>query len=174
MAKRPTFSKRGRTTAVRWKRLWRHRFLGWHTDLPASATPSDLNRAVTIDRRWVARWLPRRGVAGPRCLWVWRDIGELAYAYPGDPHRPPPTRTRPFFCINGYKVYRDWCHPDGPSSVPCLVIRRRRAYPSEGMLEADRGRALYDVTGVPVEPKQSLARIRINPEFRGPAEPPSS
>ncbi len=44
----------------------------------------------------------------------------------------PRTTKDAYYRLNGNPVYRADGHPDGPSSVPWLVIRGNRVYPGEG------------------------------------------
>lgn len=92
-------------------------------DAPAVPEPERWNQFVHDG--WVARWLPTTYSRRRDCMWVRRQGGELL-VFPGSQDRPR-TDTGPRFRLNDDIVYRASGHPEGPSSVPWMVIRNARA-----------------------------------------------
>jgi len=157
--------------------LW-HRLLGWESTASAARSaasiPSpDQAESDAVIGRWVARWIPRRPApGGVQCYWVWRGVETRDSVFPGNQDAPPRVKDAPHFYLNGSRIYRDWGYPDGPSSVPFMEVRRRRIYPAEALLADTESRVLYDITGVPVRQGGYETRIRRNPRFGTPDDPP--
>ena len=76
-------------------------------------------------------------------MWVRRQGDELM-VFPGSQDRPR-VGGGPHFRLNGDLVYRASGHPQGPSSVPWLVIRNARVYPGEGYPGGPSSAARYRV-----------------------------
>jgi hypothetical protein len=87
---------------------------------------------TVLDASWTERWVRRSGAGKHICYWVRRPVEGPAEVYIGRRDGPPVRQGPPHFHVNGNNVYRDWGHPEGPSSVPALLIRGRRVYAGEG------------------------------------------
>lgn len=110
-------------------------------DAPVVTGPERWNHFVRDG--WVARWQPTTYSRRRDCMWVRRQGGELL-VFPGSQDRPR-IGTGPHFRLNGEIVYRASSHPEGPSSVPWMVIRNARVYPGEGYPGGPESAARYRV-----------------------------
>jgi len=79
-------------------------------------------------------------------LWVRRPVH--GWVVSSGPEERPRTAKDAYYRLNGKPVYRADGHPDGPSSVPWLVIRGNRAYSGEGSPGGPGGGAKYLVEPV--------------------------
>jgi hypothetical protein len=73
----------------------------------------------------------------------------------------------PHFHVNGDRVYRDWAHREGPSSVPYFKIMARRLYPAEGHPAVATSKAFFRVS-TRLEPRRGDGGVRVarNPRYR--------
>ena len=131
---------------------------------PAEADEFDeWNRLA--EEGWVERWQPTR--RSPRRDWLWvRPVDGELLVFPGSRDRPRP-HGGAHYRLNGNMAYRTLSHPEGPSSVPWLVIRRRRVYPAEGHRDAGSEVPRYLVGAVrrkEVGSKIGLVGVRLGPE----------
>lgn len=112
----------------------------------------DWNRLA--DEGWVERWHPRHR----RRDWLWvRRLDHELLVYPGSEDRPRNVGDA-YYRLNGNLAYRELGHPEGPSSIPWLVVRRGRVYPAEGHRESARGAARYVV--------ERMTRKEVGPTIR--------
>ena len=128
---------------------------------PDVAPPAEDDRwNELVAQGWVERWHPTHQYRRRDWLWVLRTENEsLVFSGSQD---GPRLGFDPQYRLNGNLVYRAFGHPDGPSSVPWLVIRSGRVYPGEGYPEAPGGRPRYRVEemrrkqeGVSIRPVQA-------------------
>ena len=106
-----------------------HHSTRWAEADATEVTEPDLRNQLSPDG-WVARWQPTTYARRRDCMWVRRQGGELL-VFPGAQDRPR-IGTGPYFRLSDNIVYRASGHPDGPSSLPWMVIRNARVYPGEG------------------------------------------
>jgi hypothetical protein len=102
--------------------------------------PLTSGHAAQALQTWTTRWLPSSarlsGCGRKTCYWLRRDEDGLQRAYLGLVSQAPTGNSAPHYYLNGSRVFRDWGHPDGPSSIPYFRIRGHKVYPAEGFLVA--------------------------------------
>jgi hypothetical protein len=135
-------------------------------DVPAPADDEHWNQLVR--QAWVERWHPTHRSRRRDWLWV-RHSGHEFLVFAGSQDRPR-SGSDPYYRLNGDLVYRAAAHPDGPSSVPWLVIRNGCVYAGEGYPGGPGGRPRYRVEamrrkqqGVTLRPVQAEDFLRNGP-----------
>jgi hypothetical protein len=95
-----------------------------------------------------------------------RKVEDELLVFPGSRERPR-TRGGAHYRLNGNLAYREFAHPEGPSSIPWLVMRGGRVYPAEGQPEVTTDTARYLVERIrrkSVGTKVGLVSVRVGPE----------